>query len=34
MKTIMEDPHAFFADGGWDFVAGGGEVSTPPYHFL
>lgn len=28
MKTILEDPHAFFAEGGWDFVAGGGDVSS------
>ena len=27
MKTILEDPYTFFADGGWDFVAGGGEDS-------
>ncbi len=27
MKTINEDPHAFYADGGWDFVTGAGEDS-------
>ena len=26
MKTINEDTYAFYKDGGWEFVTGGGEV--------
>ena len=26
LKTINDDPRTFFADGGWDFVLGGGDV--------
>ena len=33
MKTINEDPQAFYADGGWDFVLGGGDVRYSCHHF-
>jgi hypothetical protein len=26
MKTVQEDPKEFFAEGGWDFLGGGGDV--------
>lgn len=27
MKTVNEDPHAFYEDGGWEFLTGGSDVS-------
>lgn len=29
MKTVNEDPHAFYAEGGWNFLTGSGSVSLP-----
>ena len=25
MKTVNDDPYAFFEEGGWGFITGGGE---------
>lgn len=30
MKTINEDPYAFFVEGGWGFLGGGGDVRPVP----
>jgi nucleosome binding factor SPN SPT16 subunit len=27
MKTVNEDPHTFYEDGGWEFLTGGDDVS-------
>lgn len=29
MKTVNEDPHAFYAEGGWNFLTGSGSVRLP-----
>jgi nucleosome binding factor SPN SPT16 subunit len=29
MKTVNEDPHTFYEDGGWEFLTGGDDVSYP-----
>lgn len=34
MKTVNEDPHAFYAEGGWNFLTGSGSVRLPLYPFL
>jgi nucleosome binding factor SPN SPT16 subunit len=26
MKTVNEDPHTFYEDGGWEFLTGGSDV--------
>ncbi|ORX35981.1 FACT complex subunit SPT16 [Kockovaella imperatae] len=28
MKTVVDDPYAFYEEGGWGFLTGGGEVSS------
>lgn len=34
MKTVNEDPHAFYAEGGWNFLTGSGSVRLPLCLFL
>lgn len=34
MKTVNEDPHAFYAEGGWNFLTGSGSVRLAPCPFL
>jgi nucleosome binding factor SPN SPT16 subunit len=29
MKTVNEDPFAFYEEGGWEFLTGGDDVSFP-----
>lgn len=34
MKTVNEDPAAFYREGGWNFLGGGENVSRPEVFIL